>query len=212
MHGELSAQTPTRGVADAQFLDRGGIAESALLQIAQRFGVAIELLLIKSGGLLEHGGRIGWKSTVLLEVSEALAEGQLAGQLDKAQKIAALIAAVTVEEIFAGVDIERGAGFRVQGTKSDELGAMTSRPEDPVLLLQIIEQRKTLFEFFEVLAHGAVASGGERRRTWPAFPGKDGRWRNFLRAARAIGFAEPESAKTKAQLADPREHRASASE
>lgn len=89
---------------------------------------------------------------MLLEVSEALAEGQMAGQLEQAQEIAALAATVAVEEIFAGVDIERGTGFRVQGTKSDELGAMTSRPEDPVLLPQIIEQRQALFEFFEILA------------------------------------------------------------
>jgi hypothetical protein len=74
------------------------------------------LLLIKRGGLLERGGR----STVLLEVSEALAERQLAGQLDKAQEIAALAATVTVEEIFAGVDIEGRTGFRVQGTEADE--------------------------------------------------------------------------------------------
>jgi hypothetical protein len=33
---------------------------------------------------------------------------------------------------------------------------VTSRLGDPVLLPQIIEQRKALFEFFEVLAHGAV--------------------------------------------------------
>ena len=44
----------------------------------------------------------------------------------------------------------------MQGAESDELGAVTSRPGDPVLLPQIIEQRKALFEFFEVLAHGAV--------------------------------------------------------
>src|SRR5438105_7064890 len=86
--------------------------------------------------------------------SEALAEGQLAGQLDKAQEIAALAATVAVEEIFAGVDIERRAGFRVQGTESDELGAVASRPGNPVLLPQIIEQRQALLEFFEVLAHG----------------------------------------------------------
>jgi hypothetical protein len=72
----------------------------------KHFGVAIELLLIKSGGLLERGGGIGWRSTVLLEVSEALTEGQLAGQLNKAQEIAALTTTVAVEEIFAGVDIE----------------------------------------------------------------------------------------------------------
>ena len=139
--------------------------QSALFQIVPRLGVAIELLLIKSGGLREHGGRVGWKSTLLLEVSEALAKRQMTGQLDKAQEIAALTAAVTVKEIFAGVDIERRAGFRVQGTESDELGAVTGRPGDPVLLPQIIEQRKALFEFFEVLAHGAVlpleASVGE---------------------------------------------------
>jgi len=121
---------------------------------------------------------------------------------------------VTVEEIFAGVDVERRAGFRMQGTESDELGAVTSRLGDPVLLPQIIEQRKALFEFFEVLAHGAVLpSGSERRRRWAAFPGKDGGWRNFLRAAGAREFVEPpESAKTKAQLGDPPEHQVPASE
>ena len=93
---------------------------------------------------------------MLLEVSEALAEGQMAGPLDKAKEIAALAATVTVEEIFAGVDIERRAGFRMQGTESDELGAVTSRLGDPVLLPQIIEQRKALFEFFDILVHGAV--------------------------------------------------------
>jgi predicted lysophospholipase L1 biosynthesis ABC-type transport system permease subunit len=52
--------------------------QSALFQIAPRLGVAIELLLIKNAGLLKHGSRIGWRSTVLLEVSEALVKGQMA--------------------------------------------------------------------------------------------------------------------------------------
>jgi hypothetical protein len=51
---------------------------------------------------------------------------------------------------------------------------MTGRSCDPVLLPQIIEQRQALFEFFEILAHGAFASGCDRRRRWPAFLGKDG--------------------------------------
>ena len=134
-------------------------------------------------------------------------------QLDKANQIAALAATMAVKEIFAGVDIERRAGFRVQRTEADELGAVADRPGDPVLLLQIIEQRKALLEFFEILAHGAVsASESERRGRWPAFPGKDGGWRNFLRAAGAREPAEPESAKTKAQLGDQPEHQAPASE
>jgi hypothetical protein len=81
---------------------------------------------------------------------------------------------VAVEEIFASVDIERRANFRVQGTEADELRTMTGRSRDPVLLPQIVEQRKALFEFFEILAHGHFASGCERRRRRPAFPGKDG--------------------------------------
>jgi len=33
---------------------------------------------------------------------------------------------------------------------------VTGRPGDPVLLPQIIKQRKALLEFFEILTHGAV--------------------------------------------------------
>ena len=131
--------------------------QSSLLKITQCLGVAFELLLIKSGGLLDYGGRVGWKSALLLEVSDTLAKGQVTGQLDKANEIAALAATVTVEEIFVGVDVERRSGFRVQRTESNELGAESDRPGGPILLPQIIEQRHTLFEFFDVLAHGAVS-------------------------------------------------------
>src|ERR1700741_158439 len=54
LSGELPAQVPAGGVADAQFFDRRGIVESALLQIVQGLGVAMELPLIEGGGLLEH--------------------------------------------------------------------------------------------------------------------------------------------------------------
>jgi hypothetical protein len=60
--------------------------------------------------LLQHGGRVSCKRTLLLEVSETLAEGKMTGQLDKANEIAALTATVTVKEIFAGVDVERPLG------------------------------------------------------------------------------------------------------
>ena len=103
---EMSAQAPAGGITDSQFFDQDGIAQSSLLEIAPCLGVAIELLLIESGGLLQHSGRVSCKRTLLLEVSETLAEGQMTGQLDKAKEIAALTATVTVEEIFAGVDIE----------------------------------------------------------------------------------------------------------
>src|SRR5215469_2094631 len=157
----MSAQAPAGSITNPQFLDRGGIVQSALVQIVECLGMAIELVLIESGGLLQNGGRVGGRSTLLLEVSEALAKGQMAGQLNKAQKIATLTAAVTVEEILAGVDIKRGPGFRVQRTESHELGTVTGRPTGPILLPQIVEQRQAQFEFFDILAHG---------RCWP--PGR----------------------------------------
>jgi len=44
----------------------------------------------------------------------------------------------------------------MKGTESDELGAVRGGPSDPILLPQIIEQRKALFQFFDVLAHNAI--------------------------------------------------------
>src|SRR5258707_187583 len=132
LSGEMTAQGPARGITDPQFFDQDGIAQSTLLEIAPCLGVAIELLLIESGGLLQHGGRVSCKRTLLLEVSETLAEGQMTGQLDKAKEIAALTATLTVEKIFAGVDVERRAGFRMQRTKSDELGAVSNGPGGPM--------------------------------------------------------------------------------
>ena len=137
----------------------------------------------------------------------------MAGQLDKAKEIAALAATVTVKEIFAGIDVERRAGFRMQGTKSDELGAVRGGPGDPILLPQDNRAAKGAVSIFRrPRPRRSFASGGERRRLLPAFPGKDGGWRNFLRAARAREFAKPESAKTKAQLGDRPDRHAPASE
>ena len=56
---EVTAQTRAGCVTNPQVFDRGEIVQSALLKIVQRLGVAMELLLIESGGLLEHGGRVG---------------------------------------------------------------------------------------------------------------------------------------------------------
>ena len=80
--------------------------------------------------------------------------------------------------------------------------SVTGRPGNPVLLLQIIEQRKALFEFFEILAHGAVLPlevnvEESRQHSQARMVGRG----KFFRDAGAREFAEPESAKTMAQLA-----------
>ena len=71
----MPAQAATGGVTNPQLLDRDGIVQPALLQIVLCLGVAIELLLIERRGLLQDGVRVGGSSTLLLEISEALAEG-----------------------------------------------------------------------------------------------------------------------------------------
>ncbi len=213
LNREMSAQTPARSIADSQFFDQSRIAQSSLLKIVQCLGIAIELLLIESGGSLEHGGRVGGKNALLLEVSETLAKGQMTRQLDKANEIAALAATVAVEEIFVSVDVERRTGFRMQWAESNELRPERDRSGGPTLLPQVIEQRKALFQFFDILTHGGVlplaANVGEgRQHSQARMVGR----RKFLRAARAKEFAKPESAKAKAQLNDRRDRHASASE
>jgi hypothetical protein len=101
----------------------------------------------------------------------------------------------------------------MQGAESNELGAASDRPGSPTLLPQIIQQRQALFQFFDILAHGAVfpldANVGEgRQHSQARMVGR----RKFLKAARAKEFAEPESAKTKAQLADRSDHHAPTTE
>jgi hypothetical protein len=82
---------------------------------------------------------------------------------------------VAVEEILAGIDIKGRPSFVVQGTESHELGTLTCWSARPILLSQVIEQRESLFELFQILAHGAVfASGDEPKSKGAAFPGKDG--------------------------------------
>ena len=77
---EMTAQTPAGGITDLEFSDQGRIVQSAPVEIAQCLGVVIELLLIESGSLLKHGGRVvGFRSGLWIKAGEALAEGQMAG-------------------------------------------------------------------------------------------------------------------------------------
>jgi len=147
---------------------------SAAVEIAHRFGVVIELPLIESSSLFQHRSRIDCRTGLQIEAGEALAEGQMAGQLNKANQVSALPAAVAVENIFARVDIERGPGLLVQRTESDELGS-TRRMTGPVVLPQIVQQRQSPLECLDVFAHNAFfASGAQRRSRTPTIQGKDG--------------------------------------
>jgi hypothetical protein len=75
---EVPPQTPTGGITDLQLSDQGGVVHSPLFQIPSCLRVAIELLLIESGSLPQHGGGI-CHNALPFEIGEALAEGAVLG-------------------------------------------------------------------------------------------------------------------------------------
>src|ERR1700758_5702121 len=58
LRGERAAQRPAGCIADIEFVDQHRIMQSARVEIAECFGVVIELLLIESSSLFEHSGRV----------------------------------------------------------------------------------------------------------------------------------------------------------
>ena len=96
--------------------------QSSPVEITECLGVVIELLLIKAAACSSTAAESSAEVALRIEIGEALAKRQSAGQLNKANQVAALAAAVAVEDILAGVDIERRPGLLVQRTESDELG------------------------------------------------------------------------------------------
>src|SRR5579872_7049160 len=80
---EITPQSSSRGIAHLQFMEEGRVVHSALLQIPQCLGVMGELLVVESSRLLQHLA-LERGSLLLCEISDALAEGEVLGQFDKA--------------------------------------------------------------------------------------------------------------------------------
>src|ERR1700722_19609232 len=158
----MRAQVSAARIADAEFLDQGGIAQSTLRQVVNAFRMAVQFELIKTRSVLEQ---LGCGCEFFPQVGDALAKGEMLGKLHQANQIPASATTVAVEQILARVDIEGGTGFLMQGTASDELGARASAMSDPVMPLQVLQQWNALFELFQILAHGGPRSRKPKLRT-----------------------------------------------
>src|ERR1700680_253882 len=90
----------------------------------------------------------------MLQVGDAFAKRKSLGKLHEADQIASAVTAVTIEQILAGIDIERRLRIRMQRAESHELVAFADMVSGPVVPLQILQQWQTLFELFQILAHG----------------------------------------------------------
>src|SRR5207237_4425818 len=63
--------------------------------------------------------------------------------------------AMAIKEVLAGVDVERGMRFPVQGAQSHELQLIPGASSLPVALLQVLQQRNALFELLQIHIHSA---------------------------------------------------------
>src|SRR5438552_14828777 len=80
----MPPQVSAGSITDAHLLDQGGIVQTALLQIADRFRMAVELKLIEGGCLLQQPGN-GSGCEFLFEKRDRLVERQIEEELDKAE-------------------------------------------------------------------------------------------------------------------------------
>ena len=86
---------------------------SATLLIVCSFRMAVQLKLIKGGRRLLQQSENGVGEQFLFEMSHRLAEGQIEEELDKADQVPTPAAAVAVEQVFGGIDVEGGVRFLV---------------------------------------------------------------------------------------------------
>jgi hypothetical protein len=82
--------------------------------------------------------------------------------------VTAATAAVTVEQIFVGVDEKAGLVVGVQRAQPQEAAEADGPSLLPTMCLQILQQRYLLFQFIECHAiHGLLASIGRIRQSAP---------------------------------------------
>ena len=148
---QISAHTAATSVTNAELLDELRIMYAALGQIVHALTMTMQFELVEAGGTSEQ---LRSGSEFLRQVDDTLAKGEMARQFDKANQVAAAPTAVTIEQVFLSIDVERGMGLLMQRAESDELRPGADLLAFPLVPVQVFEQRNMLFEPFEVLAHG----------------------------------------------------------
>jgi hypothetical protein len=114
----------------------------------------VELKLVKRGSLLQQFGRRDRNlAQFRFQVFYTLAEGKAQRKLNPADQVSTAPAAMAIEQILAGIDIEGRFGFLMQRAESDELVLLTSPAGAPLPSPQVVQQGQLLFEVIEILIH-----------------------------------------------------------
>src|SRR5260370_17460901 len=98
----MPPQVSAGSITDAHLLHQGGIVQTALPQIADRFRMAVELELIEGGGLLQQLGT-GTGRQFLFEKRHSLAERQMEEELHEANHAAAAAPPPHSQQLFSGL-------------------------------------------------------------------------------------------------------------
>ena len=87
-----------------------------------RFGVAVKLALVKSGGLLQQfGRRVRDLAQFSFQVFYTCAEGKAERRLNPSNEVPTAPAPVAIEQILGGIDIEGRLSLTVKRAESNEL-------------------------------------------------------------------------------------------
>jgi len=150
----VAPQRSSGSISDIQFADEPGIIQASAVEVVQGLAVPVELPLVETDSLLKNlilGGLSN--SEFLVQMSKRLMKREIERKLDKANKVASAAAAVAVEDIFGRIEVERGMGFRMQWTQSDELLVGADWTCRPVTSPQIFQQRESLFQMLQATSH-----------------------------------------------------------
>ncbi|MGD0310549.1 MAG: hypothetical protein ABSC02_14835 [Acidobacteriota bacterium] len=115
--GHVAIEHSSGGVPDRELFDQFGIMHAAAVQVIHTLGMAAELLLVKVDSFPKSFilPRLG-QTEMLFQVNKSLTKREIQQKLDEANEVAATAAAVAVEDILGGIDIEGRVSFRMQGT------------------------------------------------------------------------------------------------
>jgi len=133
--GHVAIKHSSGGVSDGELFDQFGVMHSAAVKAIDCLGMAAELLLIKVDrfckSFIVSKLRL---AELLLQMGKSFMEREIQGKLDKADEVAAPAAAVAIEKILCGIDVEGRVILRMQGTQTDELLASSDGARRPVML------------------------------------------------------------------------------
>jgi len=109
----MLAQAAARSISEPQFTEDSRIPKPPLMKVVESLLMAVQLVLVKSHGIVEQVVVAGDLGQFLLEARDAVMERQVEVDLHESNQIAAVSAAMAIEQVLRRIDMEGGVRLRV---------------------------------------------------------------------------------------------------